>query len=598
MKKLLTVVLSVIMTLTLVVGVIPQTAITAYADDFIIYSQPRSTTCIEGAEVYFTIAVTGLTGEATYQWQVARNMGPDADCVEDGPYVDCFEDEGYDTRNNFKVLATMEKNGNWYRCKVTDSTGTVQYSTGAYLVVEADPYVKLDTPVVTASNDPATGKVKLTWNAIEGADSYTVYRAQTIDGEYNIVCGNYITETSFIHEFSSPGVTYYYKVAAIKESDSRCNSMSAAVIGIGGKPVATVGTPTLSATNVSSTGKIKLSWNAVDGAEKYEVYRATSKTGEYKLLTTTTKTSVTNTKVNAGETYYYKVKAIHSNSSATSAFSTAVGRTVDLPQPVVTATNIASTGKIQLKWDAVSGAKEYKIYRSTSKTGTYKLLKTTTGTSFKNTSVNAGETYYYKVKAFHSNSSATSVYSTAVGRTVDLPQPTLTVTNIASTGKIQLKWNAIEGAKEYKVYRSTTKGGEYKLLKTTTVTSLKNTSVNAGETYYYKVMAVHSNSSATSAYSTAVGRTVDLPQPVASVALNSKGKPRVTWNAVSGAKEYEVYRATSSSGTYTKLYTTTGTSMTNSSATAGKTYYYKVKAIHTNSSANSAYSVVKSVKSK
>ncbi|MBR5251300.1 MAG: cell wall-binding protein, partial [Oscillospiraceae bacterium] len=169
---------------------------------------------------------------------------------------------------------------------------------------------------------------------------------------------------------------------------------------------------------------------------------------------------------------------------------------------------------------------------------------------------------------------------------------------IASTGKIQLKWDAIEGAKEYKVYRSTTKDGEYKLLNTTTGTSLKNTSVNAGETYYYKVKAVHSNSSATSAYSTAVGRTVDLAQPVASVALNSKGKPRLTWNAVSGAKEYEVYRATSASGTYTKLYTTTGTSMTNSSATAGKTYYYKVKAIHTNSSANSANSTAKTITSR
>ncbi|MBQ5782619.1 MAG: hypothetical protein IIV99_04440, partial [Oscillospiraceae bacterium] len=193
---------------------------------------------------------------------------------------------------------------------------------------------------------------------------------------------------------------------------------------------------------------------------------------------------------------------------------------------------------------------------------------------------------------------ATGDFSTVVGRTADLPQPVVTATNIASTGKIQLKWNAIEGAKEYKVYRSTTKDGEYKLLKTTTGTSLKNTSVNAGETYYYKVMAVHATSAANSAYSTSVGRTVDLPQPVASVALNSKGKPRVTWNAVSGATKYEVYRATSSGGTYTKLYTTTGTSMTNSSATAGKTYYYKVKAIHTNSSANSTYSAVKSIKSK
>ena len=44
--------------------------------------------------------------------------------------------------------------------------------------------------------------------------------------------------------------------------------------------------------------------------------------------------------------------------------------------------------------------------------------------------------------------------------------------------------------------------------------------------------------------------------------------------------------------------TTTNTSVTNTSAEAGKTYYYKVKAIHSKSAANSAYSSVDSIKVK
>ncbi|MBQ5783057.1 MAG: leucine-rich repeat protein, partial [Oscillospiraceae bacterium] len=348
----------------------------------------------------------------------------------------------------------------------------------------------------------------------------------------------------------------------------------------------------------NTAGKPKLSWEAIEGAAKYQIYRSTSgKTGSFTLKTTVTGTSYTNTDAKAGTTYYYKVRAVVEDGTK-GEFSAVAARTCDLPQPVVTATNIASTGKIQLKWNAIEGAKEYKIYRSTSKTGTYKLLKTTTSTSLKNTSVNAGETYWYKVKAVHSNSSATSAYSTAVGRTVDLPQPVVTATNIASTGKIQLKWNAIEGAKEYKVYRSTTKDGEYKLLKTTTGTSLKNTSVNAGETYYYKVKAIHTNSSAASAYSTAVGRTVDLPQPVASVALNSKGKPKVTWNVVDGASKYVLYHSTTGeNGSWTAV-NIKGTSITHSSAVKGTKYYYKVKAVHTNSSANSALSTAKTITSR
>ncbi|MBR5251409.1 MAG: hypothetical protein IKV52_01125, partial [Oscillospiraceae bacterium] len=157
---------------------------------------------------------------------------------------------------------------------------------------------------------------------------------------------------------------------------------------------------------------------------------------------------------------------------------------------------------------------------------------------------------------------------------------------------------AVEGAAKYEVWRATTKDGEYTRIYTTAGTKLTNTSVNAGETYYYKVKAIHNVSAANSAFSAAEGRTVDLPQPVISASLNSKGKPRLEWKEVSGATGYEIYRATSKDGTYKKIYTATGTTFTNTSATAGTTYYYKVRAIHTTTAANSAYSTVKGVTSK
>jgi hypothetical protein len=50
----------------------------------------------------------------------------------------------------------------------------------------------------------------------------------------------------------------------------------------------------------------------------------------------------------------------------------------------------------------------------------------------------------------------------------------------------------------------------------------------------------------------------------------------VSWNSVSGATWYNVYRATSPSGTYTNLVTTGSTSWTDWNVTPGKTYYYKV----------------------
>ena len=354
--------------------------------------------------------------------------------------------------------------------------------------------------------------------------------------------------------------------------------------------------PTLTISNVASSGKIKLTWKAVDGAVKYEVYRASSKNGTYDLKKTTTGTSFTNTSTTAGKTYYYYVVAVAENGAKSDPSGTK-SRTCDLPRPVVTLTNVASTGKIKISWEAVDGAVEYEVYRATSKDGTYSKLTTTENTTTTNTSVTAGKTYYYKVKAIAENSAANSAYSEMKSRTCDLPQTTVTLSNVASTGKIKVSWEAVEGATKYEVHRATSKDGTYKLLKTTTGTSYTNTGAEAGKTYYYKVRAICDVEAAAAAYSEVKSRTCDLPRPDVSIAL-SASKPKVSWKEVEGAVEYEVYRATSKSGTYSKVKTTTSLSYKDSKATSGKTYYYKVVAVASKSSANSAYSGIVSIKSK
>ena len=182
--------------------------------------------------------------------------------------------------------------------------------------------------------------------------------------------------------------------------------------------------------------------------------------------------------------------------------------------------------------------------------------------------------------------------------TSSISAPTITLSNVASNGKIKVSWDAVSGATSYKVYRATSKNGTYKLMKTTTSTSYINTSAEAGKTYYYKVKAVSADGT-TSKYSGYKSRTCDLAKPTnVNISNNSKGHPRVTWNKVNGAASYKVYRATSKNGTYKLIKTTASTSFTNTSATAGTTYYYKVKAVCSNSAADSAYSTVVSVKAK
>lgn len=174
-----------------------------------------------------------------------------------------------------------------------------------------------------------------------------------------------------------------------------------------------LGTPAkVKASNVAKSGKVKVTWGKVEGAVKYEVYRATSKNGKYTLVKTVTETSYTDKSTNVGKSFFFKVKAISSDKNVTaSAFSKVVKGTVDLKMPVVTAKS-KSKKQVKLSWKKVSGAKKYEIYRATSKNGKYKKIATTTKTSYTNKKLKSGKTYYYKVKAIAKKKAANSAFST------------------------------------------------------------------------------------------------------------------------------------------------------------------------------------------
>ena len=266
-----------------------------------------------------------------------------------------------------------------------------------------------------------------------------------------------------------------------------------------------------------------------------------------------------------------------------------------LEAPVIKGSNKASNGKISLTWEAVEGASKYEVYRATSKNGKYSLMKALTNTTYTNTSAKAGKYYYYFVRAIDADGNYAD--SNIIGRTCDLAQTTITVSNVASTGKVKISWTAVEGATKYQVYRATSKNGTYSRISTTANTSVTNTKAEAGKTYYYKVRAICDVDAAAAAYSAVKSRTCDLPRPDVSIALSSK-KPKVSWDKVTGAVEYKVYRATSKTGTYSLVKTTTASYYRDTKATAGKTYYYKVVAVCSNTAGNSAYSSIVSIKSK
>lgn len=399
-----------------------------------------------------------------------------------------------------------------------------------------EPPVEPEVPTieVTASNNPTSGKVVLAWAAVEGAAKYEVYRSGTKDGEYKL----YYTTTKLTYTNTSAyaGYWYHYKVKALDADGNEI--VTSAII----TQCSDCAAPVITAGNNASTGKVTLKWKAVYGAEKYAIYRATARDGEYVRQYTTTSTSYTNTTSKANVTYYYKVMALATRTaSANSAFSNVAARTCDLAAPVVKASNNAETGKVVLTWKPVEGAAKYEVYRSGTKNGTYKLYCTLTGTTYTNSTASAGYTYYYKVKAISVIPEANSAFSSIVSRTCDCGQIFDCETSYNKDGKVVFNWGTRKGATSYKIYRSGYQNGTYKLIGETKSKTFTDKTASAGYYYYYKIVAVNSRSSyADSApYRITAATTIPAVKNLRDASTSSKNI--IKWDAVKGADGYLIY---------------------------------------------------------
>ena len=518
-----------------------------------------------------TLKWNAVSGAAKYEVYRARSLN--------GDYIKYSTVTGTSYTNTSYI-----ENGNtyYYKVRALDANGTA----GAWSSIVSVTYKQtLPAPTVTGGND-AQGRPTLKWNAVSGAAKYEVYRARSMNGDYikySTVTGTSYTNTSYIEN----GNTYYYKVRAL-DANGTAGAWSS-VVSVTYKQ--TLSAPTVTGGN-DAQGRPTLTWKAVTGAAKYEVYRARSRSGEYIKYSTVTGTSYTNTSyIEDGNTYYYKVRALDANGTA-GAWSSIVSVTYraastgTLSAPAVTGGN-DSQGRPTLKWKAVSGAAKYEIYRSYSRDGSYSKYSTQTSTAYTNSSyLTSGATYYYKVRALDANGNA-GPYSAAVSVTCRLKLSAPSVTGGKdSQGRPTLKWNAVSGAAKYEVYRSTSRSGTYTKYSTQTSTSYTNSSyLTSGTTYYYKVRALGSDGSY-GPYSSVVSVTYRatssaVPAEVTMGKATAQGSYiTVTWDKAANAASYRVYRRVNNSSDWNVVASSvSGTSYTDWNVEPGVRYTYTVRGV-------------------
>lgn len=341
----------------------------------------------------------------------------------------------------------------------------------------------------------------------------------------------------------------------------------------------------------SSKGYPVLKWNKIDGAKKYQVYYATEENGTYKRLTTTSKLTYTHKKAGSGKEIFYKVRVYGKTEATAGTFSDVVRGVKVLSTPKLTISTKQSLGKNTIKWGKITGATSYELQCSVNG-GEFTTIATTASRSYVHTGLSNGNIYTYRLMAKSAVEDAASAWSKEKQVIYKCSKPTVTLSLDSANGKPVLTWNPVSGAKEYQVYYATSKSGKYQLMATVSDPGWMHEEAPIAKTCYYKVKAVDQNGYVSS-YSSVKSITTRCDAPTGvSVTLNSKGKPVLTWEAVEGAKKYEVYYATSPDGKFKKLTTTSKLTYTHSKAKTGTTYYYMIRAYGKSTSSRGEYSVV------
>lgn len=156
--------------------------------------------------------------------------------------------------------------------------------------------------------------------------------------------------------------------------------------------------PTGLTANASGSQAV-LAWTAVSSASGYNLYRAPTSGGLYALVASAVPASPwTDAGRSAGATYFYVVSAVN---GAGEGVNSAEARLTFAP--AAPASLSAAPGSLQasLSWTASPGAASYSLYRATTAggEGATPIRTGLTGTTFTDTGLTAGTTYFYQLTA-------------------------------------------------------------------------------------------------------------------------------------------------------------------------------------------------------
>ncbi len=355
------------------------------------------------------------------------------------------------------------------------------------------------TPNLTIQS-PGTGIVNLSWDEVATAKGYLVYRSTKSNKGFKKVGKLTGSSDTFWSDLEVPvGTSYYYKVRSYRYIDGYYiySDYSDVLEGhtIGGTKIQRA---------LQKDNYLKLWWDETPDADGYQLQRKVSGQGSYEVVANVAgKTSYADRTVEPDLNYVYKVIPLNILSGSEGyGTESKVFRVSYLAAPNIKVIKFKSKGRIGLSWFETTGAGGYEVYRSEMEDGDYTLVATTASDkrSFVDSGVEVGKTYYYKIKAIRTANSKYQIDGDSepgvpVGfKNFDTPVLYTAETSTETDG-VYLQWKNVDGADEYRIYRSTDPTSGF-----TTVKKIKPAEGEVsdytdvfdsepGEVYYYKIKA-------------------------------------------------------------------------------------------------------------
>lgn len=345
----------------------------------------------------------------------------------------------------------------------------------------------------------------------------------------------------------------------------------------------------------STASSVSLSWSSAGDVTGYRVYRYDSSQDKFVYLGATKKKSYTDSTAKAGKTYQYKVRGYWTigGTNYYGGYSNVL-QAVTPPSKVggVEVTGRKSTS-VNLGWNAVSGASGYRIYQYDEDEEAFVKLKDVSAdtTGYTVSGLYGAKEYRFKVRAYRTVNS-TNYWGSSSSELSCVTNPSKTgglALQSDSSTAISLEWKKVSRASGYQIYRlnpDTQKYERIATIKTGSTITYQDTGLTSAKEYTYKVRAYKSYDGATYYGSCSdVTSMITKPAKVSTLKLSTKSKSvTLSWNKVSRATGYQIYRLNTKTGKYEKVATVKGSatlSYKNSGLKTGSTYTYKVRAYKT-----------------